>query len=216
LFGSPRCGVQACFHARCPCLEQPSPKNFRLRVHPSLTLSPLQSSFAFSPARHLSVLRRYLLLGFIPHRDITGGIYYSQGFQASLRSVHRLSQPLDGLLRHPALQVCFILQPRSGLTCSGGFSPRTATLPHRKSLAPVPFSMQMLAGRNRLPHLRASTSRLYSVRSSVFCSLGLTSPQLAPLFSFCLLQALPLLAGAPAYLAQSTHDVLRPKPSLAR
>lgn len=123
MFGSPRCGVQACFHARCPCLEQPSPKNFRLRVHPSLTLSPLQSSFAYSPARHLSVLRRYLLLGFVPHRDITGGVYYSQGFQASLRSVHRLSQPLDGLLRHPALQVYFILQPRSGLTCSGASLP---------------------------------------------------------------------------------------------
>jgi len=70
-------------------------------------------------------------LGFSPLRGITlarplhtnAGISVHEAFQASLSSVHRFSQPLDGLLRALASQAYFILQPRLGFLPVQGLLP---------------------------------------------------------------------------------------------
>jgi len=57
--------------------------------------------------------------------------------KASIRSVRRCSQPLDGFLRAPAPRACFIPQPRPGCFArSGGSLLRAAIVPRRNALPP--------------------------------------------------------------------------------
>jgi hypothetical protein len=98
---------------------QPSPKSLRSQVHPSMTLSPRQSSFASPPARLLSKLRRYLP-GSRPssrHHSIAAT---PRGFPPSLCSVIRLSQPLDGLFHHRACRLISSHSRVQGYARSGG------------------------------------------------------------------------------------------------
>jgi hypothetical protein len=63
---------------------------------------------------------KYLPQGFIRHRGITKKRpLVVRVPKASLRSVHRLSQPLDGLLRFNVSQAYFIPQPRLRFSRSG-------------------------------------------------------------------------------------------------
>jgi len=117
----------------CPMLPSPGRATSRFILP---WRSPPQSSFAHF-SRPASFDPSMPTQGFGPHRDITGkrplGV---RDAMPSLGSAHRLSQPLDGLLRSPASQACFIPQPRPGLSPFRGFSPRAVALPHRKRLPP--------------------------------------------------------------------------------
>jgi len=92
----------ACFHAACrtPSVP-PSTERLTARLHPSTFVSPLQSSFGL-------ILRPCPfgagdLPGFLPSsRHDQGASTDREASQASLRSVHRRSQPHDGLLRASA------------------------------------------------------------------------------------------------------------------
>jgi len=78
--------------------------------------APLQSSFAEASLAHFRA--RNLCLGSGPSsRHHRGCPLATKVAKPPLRSVLRCSQPLDGLLHHPALQAYFIPQPRPGHTC---------------------------------------------------------------------------------------------------
>ena len=113
---------------------------------------------------------------------------FRDGSHASLRSVLRFSQPLDGFLRAPA---CRLISSRchvQGLSPFRGFSPRAATLPRRKEPAPRPLSPATLTGLRRSPHdsaldfealIRArprSLPRGYSPRGTPLPSSGSSPP----------------------------------------
>jgi hypothetical protein len=123
-----------------------------LKRQPALPPSPKRATFGFilpwrSPPQSSFAL-------FLPPEPFGPGLAYPRfrpssrhhrGAATSVRrmplpprfvSVHRLSQPLDGLLRPPALQACFIPQPRPGLSPFRGFSPRAAVRSHRPSVPP--------------------------------------------------------------------------------
>lgn len=78
--------------------DRASAERLTARLHPSTFVSPLQSTYAL-------ILRPDPfgagdLPGFLPSsRHHQGASTDRETSQASLRSVHRLSQPLDGLLR---------------------------------------------------------------------------------------------------------------------
>jgi len=104
LLASPRCGFRTCFHVRRPCLEGPSAKNCRSWVHPSLTLSPLQSSFAMSSRPTPFGAEALPTSGLVPLRDITGQQPLTAEFSSPpLWAALRFSQPLGGLIHQPAL-----------------------------------------------------------------------------------------------------------------
>jgi hypothetical protein len=85
-------------------------------------------------------VRSFTCLGFVPLRDFTlARPLFARLPKVSLRSVLRLSQPLDGLLRPKASRAYFIPLPRPGSILFRGFSRRAATLPHRKEPAPMPL-----------------------------------------------------------------------------
>jgi hypothetical protein len=87
-----------------------------------------------------------------PLRDITRAQPLARdGSQPPLRSVIRFSRPLDVFLR---TQVCELISSRYRVQDSfpfRGFSPRAATLPLRKDVAPWPLSLDSLTDLRRLP-----------------------------------------------------------------
>lgn len=134
--------------------------------------------------------------GLFPHRGMTRWSPHPRGDQAPLRSVLRLSQPLDGLLLRLASRAYSIPQPCPGFIPFRGFSLRTATLRFRSS---SPLVVEPPAPRNLgtspslRPALGPSTSRFSSVRRCVHRARCLRSPSPAPLFRFLLLQVYPLV-----------------------
>lgn len=101
--------------------------------------------------------------------------------QHSLRSVLRLSQPLNGLLRSRASQVYFTPQPRPGLSRSGASLSVQHQLSRRKSSAPMLLKHSSLSIRRWSHDEHLSTSRLCSTRSRVPSDCGLGAPSVAPL-----------------------------------
>jgi hypothetical protein len=108
---------------------------------------------------------------FLPHRDNTRSVHLSPGFRPWLRSVLRLSQPLDGLLRSTLrglissrshVQVFF----RSGVS----LPPQPPSLSGGAS--PLPFPAGPSPGLRPRPVPSASTSRLCSALSHVPSSWG--------------------------------------------
>jgi hypothetical protein len=152
-----------CFHSRGPLSLANRPLKF-LSGSSFLEATPLQSSFVLPAARRLSA--QAACRSFVPLRGNLEARPLTRGFRPSLRSVLRLSQPLDGFLRAPTLQACFIPQPRPGFVPSRGFSLHTAGSSHRRVLAPLSLSAAR-SPVNRLPLTTASTSRL----SDVVCPL---------------------------------------------
>lgn len=126
LLGSPRFCVQACFQARStysrPAVRRSVCLGFILWLRvlsrvPSLPLPPAPLGAGALP-------------GFLPSsRRHRARPHLARPPRASLRSVRRCSQPLDGLLRAPAPRACFIPQPLKGhlpvqgllSLCSHGF-----------------------------------------------------------------------------------------------
>jgi hypothetical protein len=137
---------------------RPSPEIVRSRVILLCVVS--SSEFLRSKSRSdLPCGRRALLPGFRPssrHHQVRP--LDARNFQSPLRSVLRLSQPLDGLLRTLTPQACFIPQPRSGPISIKGFSLDAATLPRRKELPPCRWGMvthrTKFGARNHIPRLR--------------------------------------------------------------
>jgi hypothetical protein len=123
--------------------------------------------------------------GFSPLGDITGvRPLAAEVPKPPLRSALRFSQPLGDLLRTPACgpisshATCRVYA-RSGFSRSVQFA-----YPHRPRLCPLAVATSLLADRSPRPQRGASTSRLFSTRTCVCCSLGLTALQIAPLLGF--------------------------------
>jgi hypothetical protein len=122
------------------------------------------------------------------------------------------------------LQAYFIPQPRPGSRPFRGFSPRAATLPHRKELAPVSLDHAERDCSRSTPRsptcagchaIRPSTSRPSSARGSVRCVSVIHRAARRSPPRVCLLQAL-----ASHGRSQLTRDLRsrrsRPAPSLSR
>jgi hypothetical protein len=112
------------------------------------------------------------------------------------------------------LRACFIPLPRPGFSLFRGFSPRAATLPRRKKLAPLPLfhrrftRLLPLSQKPPRSHVRCSSaSRLLSTQGRVPRLRLFTSAAPAPLYSFVSSRSLPLSTLVPSYSAPSAHDV---------
>jgi hypothetical protein len=140
--------------------------------------------------------RLCLALGFRPSsRHHSSASTSRWASRAPLRSVLRLSQPLDGFFRSRARRLIPSRCHVQGLSRSGAFSPCAATLPHREEPAPLPLLRRSLTAVSQLAPLhfrghvrRLSTSRLRSAPGRVPRVRLFTSPDAAPLFEFLLLQ----------------------------
>jgi hypothetical protein len=117
---------------------------------------------------------------------------YARPSQASLRSVLRLSQPLDGLHRASAGELVSSHRHVQGFKPSRGFSLRAATLPRQKSLAPLSLKLRSLTDRNRLPQTKPRDFEAFLHTKMRSSGLVLPAPSVAPLLGFTLLQAFDL------------------------
>jgi hypothetical protein len=184
--GSPSRGSTSLF----PCSSSPIfPHDLPLRSAPKLHLTHGPSSSEYLcvvvPAPLDLSIRSSPTKGLIPHRDITALRSLTQAHPSCLLcSALRLSQPLDGLLRSAAGGLIPFHRHVQGCLPFRGFSPRAAFLPSSERVASLPLSPRLLTDRNRMPHSRASASRLCSTRGSVANGSVLPSSSLAPLFGF--------------------------------
>lgn len=154
LLGSSSRVGSACFHAKRTLvqLDRP-PKQLCLdfKLH---TKAPLQSSFASRPRAPFD--GRWPTRGFGPHRDIhKTRLLTVEDPKPPLRSVLRLSQPLDGLLRVSCLQAYLILQPRPGLIACPG----TSLLVQRLSPSGERGPLVVSSSSTRQPKLVATLER---------------------------------------------------------
>jgi len=142
---------------------------FDFRHH---TKAPLQSSFASRPCAPFGGHRP--TRGFGPHRDIHGARPHTAKVpKPSLRSVHRLSQPLDGFLRAPCLQACFIPQPRPGfIACPGASLPAQRLPPYGGRRPPCRSASGHSPAEAGCHPRSASTPRLPSTRGRVVRAAG--------------------------------------------
>jgi hypothetical protein len=159
-----------------------------LRRPPKLDLARRPSSSEFLCA--LVVLAPFgnelAYQGFGPPRGTTVSRPPLQGHpKPPLRSVLRLSQPLDGLLRETSHRLVSSGSHVQGSHPFRGFSPRAAFLPSSGRAAPLSFPAPVLAGsetgcRPNAPRLRGLSPH------EVALSPGLVSPapRPAPLFEF--------------------------------
>lgn len=187
--GSPLDLGRDCFHSRARSPADRSPGSLRPRF--ILPWSRASSEFLLFKARSLSFDDEHHLPGFLPSsRHDQAASTCRAGYPPTLRSVLRLSQPLDGLLRHLTPPACFIRQPSPGFVSFRGFSLRAATLARREQLPPCrcPPPAQR-------PRAMAAVGLLdYEVfihTKKRFAGLVLPAPLFAPLFEFVLLQVTP-------------------------
>jgi len=131
-----------------------------------LVVSPLQSSFVSTPAQGLSTMGAPAKVSSLIAARLATSTH-TRTAKSSLRSVLRLSQPLDGLLRHPAPRAYSIPQPRPGFITVQGLLPSRS----RTFLVERPFPhvvvVVALTTRRLLPRSDAATSRHSSARRSV-------------------------------------------------
>lgn len=144
--------------------HRPSTESRTNRLHTPIRRTPLQSSFnsvAAPPFRGKQLPAWVSALTRHHGRASTS----REASHASLRSILRLSQPLDGLRRATALRVYFIPQPGSGpLSRSGVYPLRTGFLPRRQDSTSLPLGPTNSPA-SGLPFPDPPTSRLYSMRS---------------------------------------------------
>jgi hypothetical protein len=197
------------------CLpSQPSPGSIEPGSF-SLAEVPPQSSFASSPATQLSPSR--------PPTEVSALIAVSPSASTPagdsihlLRSVPRLSQPLDGLLRVSASQVCFAPQATSRVHARPGVSRSTQPSPVSRFRAPMPLA----ASRSR-PRRNAATSgcldfeALIRVKSRAF-DLVLPAPNVAPLIGLSSSGCLRLEPSAPVTRRHPLMTFVSSPPSVAR
>lgn len=178
-----------CFRVRVCVSDRPFPAAIATGSF-SGTVPLLQSSFI--SVRVCDLSDQTCLPGSLPSsRHHQEASTHARFATTSLRSVHRLSQPLDGLLRLMTLQACSIPQPCPGFIPFRGFSLRAATLRFRSS-SPLAVTCYPLKLRRACPRPPTSASRFLSTRRCVHPGRCLAFPSPAPLFRFFLLQVLRL------------------------
>jgi hypothetical protein len=163
-----------CFQPREWNVHTDRPLNVSAQVHHSAP-TLLQSSFAPPSAqpRELSLSRAHCQ-GFSPHRDITGGVPSPQGTREEVPnprsvSVHRLSQPLDGLIRPSGFAGLFHPAATSRVQSRLGNS-RSKKPFHSRRVELPPCRYRCGAHNPRRSHVHdhsASASRLCSAWRSV-------------------------------------------------
>jgi len=214
--GSPRPWAGACFHAHAHTRIDRPPDVRRLvsflRVAYRLFRAPSRQPppVPFRVGAHC--------LGFGRLRDITRGRPHPARRPTSLRSVLRLSQPLDGLLR--SLASGLVSSPsrvHGSSTRSGGSRSAQCLRPRRAALPPcrsTSADSSSLAARR--PSAEASTSRPLSTRSSVRTGsvMSLADGRSPPRVS--ILQVPCASDGNAASPRSSAHGVHLRQPSLAR
>jgi hypothetical protein len=129
--GLPASPRRSCFHPRRRLHRPTVPPGLSDRVHSlvSQTLFGVPSS-----ALPAAPFGRHVLPGFLPSsRHHRSASTCARAHPLSLRSVLRLSLPLDGFLRHPASRACCIPQPRPGFS--------------RPGVSPDPQPYRLVAGR---------------------------------------------------------------------
>jgi hypothetical protein len=163
--------------------------------------TPLQSPFVRAPRRSPCDARLHLPLGFVPssRHHSRAATNLRGASHAPLRSVLRLSQPLDGLFRARA---CGLIPSRShvqGPLSFRGFSPVAATHSHRMEPASLPLFHRRSCSRSdfrRLTHKstrEASRLRGFHLRQAAFLESGYSPrPKPLPSSNFMLLQGLAL------------------------
>ena len=179
-----------------------------LRV-PSQTIQPVHGLAAWSSPDWVSAL-----LATSP-----SGVHTSRrASNPPLRSVLRLSQPLDGLLRPSAPQACFILPPRPGFRSPfRGFSPAAAAPPSSRVACPHAVAGAALTQASLSCHaITASTSRPSSASGRVVGRRGLAADPLAPLIGFRSLRDQPSHPSAPGSPSSIRPRCCPPRSSVAR
>jgi hypothetical protein len=114
---------------------------------------------------------------------------------SSLRSAHRLSQPLGGFLRATAFRACFIPKPHPGFACPGLFPFAQPAFPRRKAVPPCrwlaaphrPKAVARPTGLDFEALIRAKVRhrRLSVTRSGSRNPLQVRSPSRSSAFSPC-------------------------------
>jgi len=214
----------ACFQTRAATpLDPPFTRLLlRLRAHPSVTLllyrvpslallAPVLSDNDHRAQWSLS----FTCLGSRPSsRPHARAATSHRTSQLRLRSVLRLSHPLDGLLRAHACELVSSRCHVQGSFCSRASLPAPATLPRRKELAPMPllhrrFARPLpLAQKPARSHVRClSASRPSSGQGRVPRVRLFTSPAAAPFFSSVSSRSFLLSTSAPFYSARSAPAV---------
>jgi hypothetical protein len=134
--GSPREYRRSLFPCRAPnSTDRASTERFTARFHPSTFVSPLQSTFAL--ILRPSPFGAGDLPGFLPSsRHDQGASTDRETSQAPLRSVHRRSQPPDGLIRTLAPELISSPSRVQGASRSGGSLSAQRPSPRRWGLPP--------------------------------------------------------------------------------
>jgi hypothetical protein len=169
--GFSRRGVFAISDVDVRFLVRPSPDS-RESGSVSRAGAPLRSSFAVPPG---ALAERLSCRGSRPssrhHRRCP---LVAQDPNLALRSVLRLSQPLDGLLHLPASWACFIPQPRPGFSPFRDFSRIAAVLTRHQALPPcrcLPFAHRQAGCHERPIRLRG-----FPPRFGAFLGSGVSLP----------------------------------------
>jgi len=128
--------------------------SFTTPRHP-FAAAPPQSSFASSPRSvHLSVRALPCLSGSLPSSRLHFGAATFREDSHVLTTVRpQVFSTSRRFAPHPSSQAYFIPLPRPGSLPFRGFSPRAATLPHRKEPAPRSLLRERLTHLRRLPPL---------------------------------------------------------------
>jgi hypothetical protein len=185
--------------------SQPSPGSIEPGSF-SLAEVPPQSSFVSSSATRLSPSRSptevSALIAASPSASTPAGDSIHL-----LRSVLRLSQPLDGLLRVSASQVCFAPQATSRVHARSGVSRSTQPSPVSRFRAPMPLA----ASRSR-PRRNAATSGWPRLRGFDPCEVacvrsGVTRAERRSPHRVALLRVSASRTPGGGYPSPSAHDL---------
>lgn len=148
--------------------DRPSPGRARPGSSSS-NVSPPQSCFVTLLLVTFRA-RELTCQGFVPIRDLTGAVHFHEAAMLSLRSVHRLSRPLDGLLR---LRFAGLFRPAA----TSGISPfedSTRSLADSSPVAaPLPLASVRSPGK---PGVHSQAHRLRGFHPRAVCVSGLALP----------------------------------------
>jgi hypothetical protein len=164
------CG--ACFHAPAGALDGATvPWDCSSQVHPCLTLLLFRVPAPNISARNLSDSGppAWVSSLFATSRE---RVHHASLPKASLRSVHRRSQPHDGLLRARASRLVSSRSRVQGTFPVQGLLSSRSHPPSSGGACPLAVVTVSLAGRDRQPRRRASASRLFSARRRVPAKFG--------------------------------------------
>jgi hypothetical protein len=158
-------------------------------------------------------------LGFSPSsRHPSSAATFRAGSQACATFRHPVFSTARRFSPHSSLQAYFIPQPRPGSRPFRGFSPHTATLPHRKELPPGRWTSppEIAPVRHRARRLAPTATRfgprlrgLHPCEAAFTASPLFTDPQAAPLLGF-LSSRHSLLTVDHSLPVISAHDVHSP------